>query len=133
MSKKRNSGFTLLEVLVVLGILSVFLLAAITISIVSVRNLKSSENKLLGTRYAEGLMEWVRGEKDADWDVFITKQGLWCFNEEEIIWPITTGNCAGQEKIKQIFDREVTLTYDDLSERVVVNVKVFWNEGNEIV
>jgi len=132
-ASKTKSGFTLLEVLIVIGILSVFLLSAITISIVSVRNLKSSENKILGTRYAEGLIEWIRGEKDADWDIFISKVGVWCFNQEDIHWPQVTGNCVSEDKLNLIFDREATIAYDNDLERAVVSVDVFWDEGSETV
>jgi len=132
--KNNNSGFTLIEVLVVLTILSVFLLSAIAIAIVSVRNLKNSENKILATRYAEGLTEWLRGEKDADWDTFITQTGTWCFSEEPIItWPSTPGGCLPNEKINSIFERKAVISYDSALERTLLDVTVSWDEGNETV
>lgn len=130
---KKKSGFTLLEVLVVIGILSVFLLSAVTVSIVSVRNLKNSENKILASRYAEGLIEWLRGEKESDWTLFILKEGTWCFNDEPITqWP-QSGTCGPEDaNINNNFKREVIIDYDDIS-RVLVKVSVSWNEGDETI
>lgn len=130
---KKKSGFTLLEVLVVIGILSVFLLSAVTVSIVSVRNLKNSENKILASRYAEGLIEWLRGEKESNWASFILNEGTWCFNNEPITqWP-QTGTCGPEDaNINNNFKREVIIDYDDIS-RVLVKVSVSWNEGDELI
>ncbi|OGK31034.1 hypothetical protein A3F29_03200 [Candidatus Roizmanbacteria bacterium RIFCSPHIGHO2_12_FULL_33_9] len=130
----NNFGFTLIEVLVVLSILSLFLLSAITVSIVSVRNLKSSENKILATRYAEGLSEWIRGQKESDWDIFIGKTGAWCFSEEPILtWPLSTGNCLPNEKISSIFERKAVISYDSALDRIISDVTVSWDEGSETV
>ncbi len=131
---KNRFGFTLLEVLVVLGILSVFLLSAVTVSIVSVRNLKSSEFKILATRYGEGLVEWLRGEKDVNWNTFITKVGVWCFNQEPITqWP-QSGACGPEDQnINKLFKREVLVDYNNALNRTVVKITVSWDEGNRTV
>lgn len=133
---KNKSGFTLLEVIVVIGILSVFLLSAVTVSIVSIRNLKNSENKILATRYAEGLIEWLRGEKEANWDIFITKgtpSGVtWCF-AEPLNWPASSGECLQNQKINNFFNRKAIMTYDDNLERMNINATVTWDEGSESI
>ncbi|MFH1826958.1 MAG: type II secretion system protein [bacterium] len=135
MKKKKNSGFTLIEVLVVLSILSVFLISAVTISIITVRNLINSQNKILATRYAEGLKEWLKGEKETDWDIFKDKAGgTWCFNVDPItIWP-SESNCEPDEKINVIFKREVNIQSDSIDpNRIIIDIVVSWNQGNETV
>lgn len=130
---KNKTGFTLLEVLVVVGILSIFLLSAVTISIVSIRNLKNSETKILATRYGEGLIEWLRGEKDVNWNTFITKVGVWCFKDEPITqWP-QSGGCGQNQKIKNLFEREVIVDYNGALDQIIVKVSVSWDEGNQTV
>ncbi|MEK6952488.1 MAG: type II secretion system protein [Nanoarchaeota archaeon] len=134
----NKSGFTLLEVLVVIGILSVFLLSAVTVSIVSVRNLKNSENKILASRYAEGLIEWLRGEKEADWDDLKTNRlGIWCFKDEPIIdWPSSQSplGCQNQKINNLLFQRKASISVSDTDpNRLLVEVNISWNEGEEII
>lgn len=133
MKKNKNSGFTLIEVLVVLSILSVFLVSAVTISIVTVRNLINSQNKILATRYAEGLKEWLRGEKEEGWDAFILKTGTWCFSEDPITtWPLLARDCEPDEKINVIFKREANIAIDSAN-RIYIDITVSWDQGNETV
>lgn len=134
---KNKSGFTLLEVLVVIGILSVFLLSAVTVSIVSIRNLKNSENKILASRYAEGLIEWLRGEKENNWDgvdglVSKATGDKRCF-VEPLVWPASIGDCNENQKINNLFYREAIITYNVSSERITINATVSWGEGDEEV
>jgi len=62
-----KKSFTLIEVLIFVTILSLFFVAAAAVTIVSLRNLKVQEHKILATRYAQELVEWLRGEKEENW------------------------------------------------------------------
>lgn len=134
---KKKTGFTLLEVLIVIGILSVFLLSAVTVSIVSVQNLKNSENKILASRYAEGLIEWLKGEKEKNWDgidgLVSKATGVKRCFVEPIEWPTSPGDCSANQKINNFFTREAIITYYDTSKRVTINATVSWNEGDETI
>lgn len=120
---EKNEGFSLIEVLVFISILSIFFIAAITVSVASLKHMKVNEHRMLATRYAEELAEWIRTEKDINWDNFVSKAGgnngnTYCFNDQ--ITSATdfpaVGNCAapyytgitGTNPL--IFKREVTLT-----------------------
>jgi prepilin-type N-terminal cleavage/methylation domain-containing protein len=127
MKYKKESGFTLIEVLIVITILIVFFVAAMSVAVVNLKNLDSSRNKILGTRYAEELLEWLRGEKETSWEDFIKdKDGIWCFNSEPPNWNRHRA-CAEQEKINGFFTREANLTPG--SNTVSVDIKVSWYEG----
>ena len=63
----HKKSFTLIEVLIFVTILSLFFVAAAAVTIVSLRNLKVQEHKILATRYAQELVEWLRGEKEENW------------------------------------------------------------------
>lgn len=70
---RKFEGFSLMEVLVFISILSLFFVAAITVTTFSLRSMKASEYKILASHLAEEGMEWVKSEKEADWNEFITK------------------------------------------------------------
>jgi len=119
----KKSGFTLIEILIVVSILTVFFTAAISVAIINLQNLKSSENKILATRYGEELIEWLRGEKEADWEDFIDKTGVWCFKNEPITqWP-TNNECGDDDKITNtVFTRQAEIKYNASSISVEINI-----------
>ena len=126
-----KKSFTLIEVLIFVTILSLFFVTAITITVVSLRNLKIQEHKILATRYAEELLEWLRGEKEADWNQFTTHSGPYCFNSSPIPmsnWP-TSGNCPPASFLNNLYKREVILTPQGSPPyQVNVSITVLWQE-----
>ena len=136
MPVKKNLGFSLLEVLIFVSIIGLFFIAAASIATISLRAIQSNKNKILATRYAEELAEWIRGEKEADWQEFTTGitnkvNKTYCFYTSPIqIWP-SQGACNGtsEQKIRGIFEREISLSLS--GERVNVNIVVEWLEGNQ--
>jgi len=67
---KKSPGFSLIEVLVFVAVLSLFFISAVTITTFSLRNLKIQEHKIIATRYAEEASEWIKQEKEDDWEIF---------------------------------------------------------------
>ena len=132
--RKKNKGFTMMEVLIFVSILSLFFVTAAAITTASLRNLKIQEHKILATRYAEELLEWLRGEKEADWNQFILKASLsYCFNTSPInTWP-SSGTCSTYS-LDNLFKREANLTSQTLggaTQQVNVSITVEWQEtGN---
>jgi hypothetical protein len=90
---------------------------------VSLRNMKISEHRLMAVRYAEELEEWLRGEKESEWDdqadsFFLrgsTSPGTtYCFNSslsDATVWP-ASGSCGATSYFgnPEIYKREVVLT-----------------------
>ncbi len=142
----NNKGFSLIEVLVFLTILSLVFITAAVVSTISIKNSKSAENRILATRYGEELMDWLRGQKEAGWAAFLSQYGLdtnpntdrvYCFDTEPVTQTGTSGVCAGYLIITNgpttIFKRQVTLRYDNSLNRVNVQVNSLWNEaGNSL-
>lgn len=130
---KKNMGFSLLEVLIFVSIISLFFIAAASVATVSLRTIKANENKILATRYAEELAEWVRGEKEEDWTVFTTtRMGNWCFSQEPVTkWPdsksTTNPICPDSQVIGSLFKREMIVELS--GERVNASINVVWSEG----
>lgn len=127
--KKFNTfSFTLIEVLVFITILSLFFVAAASITTANFRNLKTQEHKILATHYAEELLVWLRGEKEADWNYFINKSTMsgttYCFNNLDFN---SYGNCSSYG-LNNFFKREGTLI--KLSdERISIRIAVSWIES----
>lgn len=124
--KIMKKSFSLIEVLVFVTIFSLFFVAAATVVVVSLRNMKTSEHKIIATRYAEELLEWLRSQKEIDWNVFNSSHsGTYCFSTSPIsTWP-SNSPCGGY--LESIFKREVTLTRVDAN-KVNVVITVTWTE-----
>lgn len=130
-NNKKNFNtfsFTLIEVLVFVTILTLFFVAAASITTANLRNLKTQEHKILATHYAEELLEWLRGEKEADWNNFINKSSTdgttYCFNNLDFN---SYGYCSSYG-LNNFYQREGTLI--KLSdERISIRITVSWIES----
>lgn len=140
MKLKRKLGFSLVEVLVFVSVIGIFFVTAATISSFSLQVAKSNENKILATRYAEALMEWLRGEKEADWDAFKTKLGgaassSWCFDQTPISdtngWQ-TNAPCSTYD-LQNIYKRDLKISTTSDPDQLVAEVTVSWKEGANIL
>jgi len=127
----NKKSFTLIEVLIFITILSLFFVVATAVTIASLRNLKIQEHKILATRYAEELLEWLRGEKEIDWNQFINYRGTYCFNSSPIPmsnWP-ASGNCLTGSFLNNLYKREVILNPQRSPPyKVSVSITVSWQE-----
>ncbi|PIV62853.1 hypothetical protein COS12_00840 [Candidatus Roizmanbacteria bacterium CG01_land_8_20_14_3_00_33_9] len=84
-------SFTLIEVLIFSAIVSTFFVSAAAITTFLLRSMKVNEHKIIATRYAEELLEWVRATKEKDWNNSITG----CFN----VSPVLSTGCVADVKI----------------------------------
>lgn len=132
--KQLNRGFSLIEVLVFLTILSMIFIGAAVLGTASIRNSKNAENKIIASRHGEELLDWLRSQKEIDWLDFSTLKSspdpgtTYCFNDEPVVkWPTNTP--CGSDLMDGIFKREAILTYDSSTDRVNVEIKLTWSEG----
>lgn len=139
---RYRTGFSMIEVLVFVSILSLFFVTTAAITATSLKQMKISEHRIIASRYAEDLLEYLRGEKDEGWEEFVAKantNGLtYCFNnpisENTRLNSISSSACENYNGIvgseNPIFKREVTLrVQDSFASQVTVNVLVRWREG----
>jgi len=132
------SGFSLIEVLVFVSILTVFFIIAAAIMGTSLRNMKANEHKILATHYAEELQEWLKGQKEADWQEFLTNAGQKsgdCFNQAEIAWATADTACSFNGMVgsdgPKIFKRRVTFDPGSpalTDTEVAVSIAVEWQD-----
>ena len=65
-----SSGQSLFEVVVALAISTLVIIAVVSLAALSIRNTDFSKNKTLASKYAQDATEWLRGQRDADFDAF---------------------------------------------------------------
>jgi hypothetical protein len=84
----------------------------------------------LTTRHAQEAIEWLRGQRDEDWDAFAIRAltPLWCL--KSLSWSdAITGGCGSSGFISDtIFKREISFTILDAS-NIDTTVKVYWEDA----
>jgi len=107
----NKKSFTLIEVLIFISILSIFFIFAASITITSLLNLKIQEQKILATRYAEELLEWLRGEKEENWggDVYQLGNQVDSFTEKVTQFGINQPVCFNNLNWNKNFSCEYSL------------------------
>lgn len=124
-----SKAFSLIEVLIFVTILSLFFVAAISVVSVSLRNMKNNEHRILATRYAEELMEWLKAQKEEGWVKLTDNLGTYNFCSSPITeWP-QIGACAVAEIIGEtIYTRTVIIDQPN-SNQISVSIEVTWTES----
>lgn len=138
MKNNLRQSFSLVEVLIFVTILGLFFVAAAAITLVSLRNMKINEHKIIATHYAEELLSWLQSEKDANWNTIYSKTGTYCFKESPIISWVTIGDCGSADflshnSLSTIFKRKVIFSKPNPNplNQININITVSWNElGN---
>lgn len=127
---KLESGQSFFEVVIALGITALVLVAIVVPATVSIKNSNLSQNKARATRHVQEALEWLRGERDTDWDTFAgnAATSTWCLSALSWTSPSTVGTCTQTNKINgTIFTREVDFGFID-SATYEVTVKVMWTD-----
>ncbi len=125
--KKSLVGFSLIEVLVFTTVLGLFFVAAMTVTTFNLKNMKIQEYKILATRYAEEGVEWLKQEKEDDWQIFIAHSaGNYCLNS--LGW---NSACAPPNDyiLNAFFKRELKIIKPPTVDQVEGTVTVYWKEG----
>lgn len=124
---KNTSGQSLFEVIIAIGITSAILVAIINTAILSVRNTSFSRNKTLASRYSQQASEWLRSQRDENWQTFTTySDATWCL--KDLDWT-RARTCSDTDNITATpFKRELTLTTVSANQ-IDAKITVFWNDS----
>lgn len=126
-----QGGQTLIELLVTLGIATIFIVTLISVSTGALGNINFSKTQSDGNRYAREALEWIRAQRDADWTMFSGKASVggttWCLST--LAWPGSSGSCGSTKIPSTIFTRETTLTTVSAS-KINVTINVTWTDGH---
>lgn len=135
--KKENSGFTLLEILLFVTLISLVFIAVSYLSTYSLKTTRVAQQKIIATHFVEELQEWLRGQKEVDWGSFLAKAGnptglIYCVNSMPAdLSGLTSGSgCGSTYGLGTIYKREVTLTKNLTDTQVTISIIVTWKENN---
>lgn len=139
MLKQKSSGFTLIEVMFFVLFVSLIFIGLIFTSTVSIRNNRVSEHKIIATHYAEELREWLRGQKELDFQTLFNKASdagiTYCFNGAIASWP-SFGSCSGSYSLNSEYLRQVVLTRitDSVgNSQVRADITVSFKDGPNVI
>lgn len=138
-----RDGFTLIEILIFTAIVSVFFVVAAAVSVYSLNIMRTNENRIYATHYADEVDEWLRNEKETtDWTVFSARSAAapgsnYCMNNNSLGWAtnsacLSTDYSLGSEYKRQ-FNRDIVLANGtDASSNPIINSKVTvsWKGAN---
>jgi len=127
---KDEKGQSLFEVLLALAVAALVIIAIVALATTSIRNANFSRNQSLTTRCTQEAIEWLRGQRDEDWDAFAIRAltSPWCL--KSLSWTDTVvGGCGSSDFISDtIFKREISFTILDAS-NIDTEVKVYWEDA----
>jgi len=121
-----NKGQSLFELLVAIAMVSLVLVAIISLTTTAVGNTTLAREKSLAAKHTQEGMEWLRNQRDLNWDAFIargTSEGkTWCLSS--LNWS-NPNPCTSTAFITQTrFIREGVVTYDAINSPDTINVVV---------
>ena len=129
---RYEKGQSLFEVFLSLAVVTVIIVALVILASNAVRNTTYSKNKTLATRYSQEAIEWLRGERDADWDVFSLRaltSSYYCL--QTLSWT-SIGECGTSDTISNTsLIREAQFTIDSPTQ-ITIEVVVYWEDSQGV-
>lgn len=127
---RNNSGQSLFEVVISLAVITTIVVALIILASNSIRNTTASRNRTLATRHSQEAMEWLRGERDDDWETFAFQALTPSYCLPELSWGTAiVGSCGDTDTVGTTgLKREVAFTTVD-SANIQAEIIVFWEDA----
>ncbi len=133
MKLKSESGQSLIEVLTALAVVLLVIVALIRATTISMRSSSFSKAQAQATAYAQEAIEWIRAERDKDWNGISSRAGTtFCLNLESLSW-LSEGLCPADDgyTLGGRFKREATLiSVGGEGNQVEVKVVVSWQDSS---
>lgn len=132
--KKYNRGQSLFEVVLALALTTLIMVALVSLVSNSIKNSSYSRNKTYATRYTQEAYEWLRGQRDGGWDIFMENVLCPVPPHVQCLDTLAWGDCdtcSDTEFISDLFKREVSFT-DIEADSVTVEVKTYWTDAQGV-
>lgn len=143
LSLQKSDGFSLIEVLVFMTLISIVLISAVGFTLNLVHTMSYNQHKLYATHYVQDMKEWLDAEREIDWQAFqnyaTTTGRSYCannaLNPTDTMTVLSTGTCnftgVGTQD-PRIFRRRIIMTKDvsGTANRVTVVFEVGWMEDD---
>ncbi len=123
----------LVEAVVAIGVAVTILVVIVALSRKAVNNSSQANRQTQATNYAGEMADWLRNQSRENWEIFITKSGIFCMNNlptDINLW--TVGVCSGGTITNTEFTRQITMTPDVVSPvpRTTAKIEIIWQEGS---
>ncbi|RJR15197.1 hypothetical protein C4579_02715 [Candidatus Microgenomates bacterium] len=137
-TQNSESGMSLLEVGVSVGVVVLVLIGLISAVTQATAAAQFARNKATATKYAQEAMEWLRGQRESSWTAFYDRANSTTYHMNCDLYVQTTWCNSGGGVIDDefdIFDRQVTLTRSGITgvyndDSVHIQVVVSWPQGS---
>ncbi|MCX6705599.1 MAG: hypothetical protein NTV24_00635 [Candidatus Woesebacteria bacterium] len=131
---KLEKGQSLFEVVMALGVIAVITVGVVSLSVNAIRNAAFSKNKTLAGRYAQEATEWLRSQRDNDFNIFEdnVQTSPRCFPTTPLNWNGRVGTCLDAEKIPNTpLFRLISFSTTTISGKIVIqaDIKVYWTDA----
>lgn len=126
---KSNSGQTLAEIVIVIGIVMLLVTGLVIGATASLKSAQFGRSKSLAVNYAQDAIEVVRSLRDAGWSDFLNyasqNGGVWCLDSNENWSQAPGGTCP--VSLNNTYSRKVTFTWNDPTMKI--DILVSWSVG----
>lgn len=128
-----RKSFSLIEVLIFITILSFFFVTSAAIITVSMHQNTLKINMIKATHYNEQLLDWIKGEKDTNWNNFVltASDKTYCFKTLEPSWSevvVDKNDC--ELTLDGMYRRYAVFATDTVpSTQVQVTTYTEWQDG----
>lgn len=127
---KSQSGQTLAEVVVAIGVVVLLVTGLIVGTSVTLKASQYSKARSQAVQYAQEAVELARNLRDSGWTTFSAYGGIapvsWCLDKVGV-WTQMSGACSAN--IDNFYTRQVTFTWED--PKMKTDVVVSWKDGNK--
>lgn len=138
---KNERGQTLVEAVVAFGVAAMILVALVAATTMALSRVQFANHQAQARAFTQEGLEWVRGERDKDWDVFYARTDVnpksYCLNT--LSWTTPTP-CTTYGLGDNTFKRDAVLTSPTTPPSglncqqpncVIVKVTVSWQESGQ--
>ena len=133
-----NKGQSMFELLIAIGISALIIVVLVSLVASALQNAAFAKNQTLAGRYAQEATEWLRGQRDADTNAFLSNvssqpyEVARCFTT--LNWN-SIGPCGADDKIggqftRQISFKTVNAEVDGVTKDIIeADVTVSWTDS----
>ena len=128
---KSQNGQSLFEVVMAFGVIAVITVGVVSLSVNAIRNAAFSKNKTLAGRYAQEATEWLRSQRDNDFNIFEdnVQTSPRCF--PTLVWSGQVGICGTDNIPNTPLFRLISFSATPISGKIVIqaDIKVYWTDA----
>lgn len=128
-----EKGQSLFEVVLSLAVITLIIVTLIVLASNSIRNANFSRNKTLATRKVQEAQEWLRGQRDEDFDAFATRALTNQYCLPTLSWTgATIGSCGSDDYISGTILRREVFFNTVSADNIEVQIVVYWEDAQGV-